>query len=306
MDSTGHTPFPAAVLRAAALRAVPAFFVVIWATGFIVARLVAPYAEPLGFLALRYACSAALLAALALAAGVRWPSDMRGWRDAVGVGILMQAIYLGSVFWAVRHGLPAGLSALIAGLQPLLTALLARPLLGERVGGRRWLGILLGAAGAALVLLPRLGSVGAVPLPALGISLVGTLALTLGTIWQKAASASSDLRANLAVQFLASLVLTLPLALLAEGFGPGSAWDWRAWQLWAGLIWGVCGLSAGAGLLFLWLIRRGSVAGVASLLYLVPPVAAAMAWIGFGETLTAVQVGGMALAALGVAIATRR
>lgn len=284
-----------------AARAAPILFVLIWATGFIVARLVAPHAEPLGFLVVRYALSAAVLALLAWIAGATWPRGVRGWRNALGVGILMQGIYLGGVFWAVRHGMPAGLSALIAGLQPLLTAVLARPLLGERVGIRRWAGILLGAAGASLVLLPGLGSVGAVPLPALASGLLSMVALTFGTIWQKAVGSASDLRTNLAAQFLGSLVVTLPIAALAED----GRLDGSAWQVWIGLLWAVLGLSVGAGSLLILLIRRGSVAGVASLLYLVPPVAAAMAWILFNERLAPVQMAGMALAALGVAVATR-
>ena len=279
----------------------PALFVGIWATGFLVARLVAPHVDPLTFLTLRFVLSAGAFAGIAAAAGARWPRGVRAWRDALVAGVLMQGIYLGGVFWSVRHGLPAGLSALVTGLQPLLTAVLAFPLLGERVGARRWTGIVLGFGGALLVLSPQLaagaGSAGALPLLASG---AGMAAMTLGTIWQKRTGAAADLRTNAAVQFVGAAAVTAPLAWLTEA----GRFD-GAWQAWAGLAWAVCGLSLGAVSLLLVLIRRGAVAGVASLFYLVPPVVAVLAFLLFGEVLTGVQVAGMALAAAGVAVASR-
>ncbi len=279
----------------------PALFVGIWATGFLVARLVAPHVDPLTFLSLRFVLSAGAFAGIAAAVGARWPRGARAWRDALVAGVLMQGIYLGGVFWSVRHGLPAGLSALVTGLQPLLTAVLAFPLLGERVGGRRWLGIALGSGGALLVLSPQLaagvGSAGAVPLLASG---AGMVAMTLGTIWQKRTGGAADLRTNAAVQFLGAAAITAPMAWLTEA----GRFD-GAWQAWAGLAWAVCGLSLGAISLLLVLIKRGAVSGVASLFYLVPPVVAVLAFLLFGEALTGVQVAGMALAAAGVAVASR-
>lgn len=279
----------------------PALFVGIWATGFLVARLVAPHVDPLTFLSLRFVLSAGAFAGIAAAAGARWPRGARAWRDALVAGVLMQGIYLGGVFWSVRHGLPAGLSALVTGLQPLLTAVLAFPLLGEHVGARRWTGIALGFGGALLVLSPQLvagvGSAGALPLLASG---AGMVAMTLGTIWQKRTGAAADLRTNAAVQFLGAAAITAPLAWLTEA----GRFD-GTWQAWAGLAWAVCGLSLGAISLLLVLIRRGAVSGVASLFYLVPPVVAVLAFLLFGEALTGVQVAGMALAAAGVAVASR-
>lgn len=282
-------------------RGVPLAFVGIWATGFVVARLAAPHAEPLTFLTMRYVLSALVFALIAGVAGAAWPRTARGWRDALVAGVLMQGIYLGAVFWSVRHGLPAGISALVCGLQPVLTAALATPLLGERVGRRRWLGILAGFAGAALVLAPGLGAAGGgLPPVPLGVCFAGMAAITLGTIWQKRTAAGADLRTNAAVQFLGAAVVTAPvLALTEEGSFDGT------WEVWAALLWAVLGLSVGAISLLMLLIRRGAVAGVASLFYLVPPAVAVLAFVLFGERLAPVQMLGMAVAAAGVAVASR-
>ena len=139
-------------------RLAPPLFVLIWATGFIVARLVAPHAEPLTFLSVRYLLAILVLGAVAAAARAPWPRSPAGWRDGLVAGVLLHGLYLGGVFWAVRHGLPAGIAALVAGLQPLATGLLVGPLLGERVSAWRWSGIAIGFLGAALVVAPKLGA----------------------------------------------------------------------------------------------------------------------------------------------------
>ncbi|MFD2251208.1 drug/metabolite transporter (DMT)-like permease [Pseudochelatococcus lubricantis] len=281
-------------------RAVPAFFVVIWATGFIVARLVAPHADPMTFLALRCALAAAVFILIALAVGARWPTTPRHWFNAFVAGVLMQGCYLGATFWATKRGLPAGIVALIMGLQPLLTGILSVPLLGERVSGQRWFGIVLGFAGALLVLFPRIGEASALPPAAMLVALAGMVSMTLGTVWQKRTAASSDLRTNAAVQFIGGVAFLLPLALLTEDLRLDGTTE-----MWIGLVWAVLGLSVGAITLLLFLIRQGAVAGVAALLYLVPPVSALMAFFLFGETLETVQIAGMAISAVGVAIANR-
>jgi drug/metabolite transporter (DMT)-like permease len=282
-------------------RAMPLLFVFIWATGFVLARFVAPHVEPLSFLTLRYLLSFLVFAGLAVAAGAAWPKTWAGLRNALVTGVLMQAIYLGGVFWSTRNGLPVGIAALIGGLQPLLTALLSYPLLGERVRPRQWLGIGLGFLGAFLVLAPNLGATGNVPASGMVACLVGAMAMTLGTIWQKRTAGGVDLRTNAAVQFLAAAVVTAPVAALTESAGFDGSW-----QAWAGLGWAVLALSVGAIWLLLIMIRRGAVASVASLFYLVPPVAAVIAFLLFGERLYAIQIGGMALAAVGVAVANRK
>jgi drug/metabolite transporter (DMT)-like permease len=282
-------------------RVAPPLFVVIWATGFVVARLVAPHADPLAFVTLRFGLAALVLAAAAVIAGARWPATASGWRDGLVAGVLLHGAYLGGVFWAVKHGLPAGISALVAGLQPLATGMLVGPLLGEAVSRRRWVGILTGFAGALLVVAPKIGVTGGLPAVPLGICVLGMLSITLGTIWQKRTAASVDLRTNAVVQYLGAAAFTLPIALATET----GRFDLGAPEFWISLLWAVFAMSIAAVGLLLLLIRRGAVAKVAALLYLVPPVAAVMAYWLFGEALSPIQIVGMALAAAGVAIASR-
>lgn len=279
----------------------PMLFVGIWATGFLVARLVAGHADPLVFLAFRFVCGTAIFAVLAVAAGATWPRDPRVWRDAAVAGLLLQAIYLSGVFWSVSHGLPAAVCALITGLQPLLTATLAGPMLGDRVTLRQWMGILLGMAGAFMVLAPQVlssvHSAAPVTVMAAGIAMV---AITLGTIWQKRTGGGIDLRVGAAIQFGASGLILAPVALLTEQ-GHFDA----SWQAWAALGWSVVGLSVGGMTLLLMMIGRSAVSKVASLFYLVPPVVAVLAFAIFGEALTGLQVLGLLVASAGVAITTR-
>lgn len=282
-------------------RAAAPLFVVIWATGFIAARLVVPHAEPFTFLSLRYALVLAVLAPAALLAGAEWPSRWEGWRDGFVAGLLLHGGYLGGVFWAVANGLPAGISALIAGLQPLFVASLAGALLDERVSAQRWLGILVGFGGAVLVILPRLGEAGTgIGLIVVGVSLLSTLSQTAGTLWQKRKAAGVDLRSNAVLQYCGAALGTLPAALILE-----SGRVDPVPEFWLGLSWSVLVLSIGGVGLFLMLLRRGAVAGVSALMYLVPPVAAVMSFVLFGETLSAVQIVGMLVAAIGVALASR-
>ncbi|MGU3536992.1 DMT family transporter [Methylobacterium sp. A54F] len=293
---------PAASTRGLITGLSPPVFVLIWATGFLAARYVAPYADPLTFVALRVTGVALVLAAIAVLLGARWPRTVRSYRDAMVGGVLMQGVYVLGVFWAVHRGLPAGIAALIGSLQPLVTAMLARPLLGEIVSRRRWLGIALGFLGAALVLAPKVGAAGASAIPpaALGMCVVAMLAMTLGTLWQKRTAGEADLLTNATVQFAAAALLAIPIALLLEdGHVVPSP------QLWIGMAWSILVNSVAGILLLLVLIRRGAVAGVASLFFLVPPVAAALAYLLFGEALIPIQIAGMLVAAAGVAVANR-
>ncbi|MET0529887.1 MAG: DMT family transporter [Microvirga sp.] len=280
-------------------RVAPPLFVLIWATGFIVARFVAPYAEPLTFLLVRYLLAILVLGVIVVALRAPWPRTGRDWGNALVAGILLHGLYLGAVFWSVKHGLPAGISALVAGLQPLATAVLAGPLLKERVSPKRWLGIGIGFVGAALVVAPKLGD-GGVPALSLGICLLGMVSITIGTIWQKRTGTNLDLRVNATIQYMGAAAVTLPLVLLLE-----EGQIAFTWPLIGAMAWAVLGLSIGAIGLLLFLIRQGAVVGVATLLYLVPPVAALMAFALFGESLSLVQMLGMACAALGVALASR-
>lgn len=282
------------------LRSAPALFVVIWATGFIVARLVAPYADPLTFLMARYGLAITVLALAAVFLRASWPKGVRGWSDAMIAGVLLHGIYLGGVFWSVHHGLPAAISALIGGLQPLLTAVLAGPLLGETITRRRWLGILVGFAGAIFVIAPRIGVTTGFPAITVIAALLAMTSMTLGTIWQKRTGGQVDMRTNAVAQFIGAALVTAPFALLTE---PGR-FDVTL-PLITGLLWSVFGLSIGAITLLLLLLRQGAVSGVASLFYLVPPTTALFAFFLFGDSLAPIQIGGMALAAIGVAIASR-
>lgn len=278
----------------------PGAFVLIWATGFIAARFVAPFIEPLIFLAIRFGLAAAILGGAALLAGAAWPTGIKGWRDAVIAGVLLHGIYLGGVFWAIRQGLPAGISALIAGSQPLFVALLAPGILGERVTLRRWIGVALGFAGMALVLAPKVGGSGGYPPSTLLVSLASLAGITVGTLWQKRTGGSLDLRSGTAVQYGGAALVVLAGSLATEEMRvePSA-------PLLLGLAWSTLVLSIGAiGLLFI-MLRRGAAVGVSSLMFLVPPVSALMGYGLFGETLTLVQLFGMGLAAAGVAVAAR-
>ena len=283
-----------------ATRATPFLFVILWASGFVVARLVRPYAEPETFVALRFGLSAMMLAGVAILGGARWPRTRRGWAGSLAAGALMQGVYVCGVFWSIKNGLPAAVAALISGLQPLLTGVLAGPLLGERVSRRRWLGILVGFAGALLVLAPNLAGAGRVPPLAILSCCTGMAGITFGTILQKRIGASVDLRSGATIQFVGGFLVALTLALSGEHLRLISHPD-----LWIGLAWGVIVLSVVTNLLLLRLIKHGAVAQVTALFYLAPPITALMALALFGEGLVAVQIVGMAVAAAGVAIASR-
>jgi drug/metabolite transporter (DMT)-like permease len=215
-------------------------------------------------------------------------------------GVLLHGLYLGGMFWAVSSGVPAGIAALIAGLQPLATGLLVGPLLGEQVSARRWNGIFIGMMGAMLVIVPKLGEVdGLQPVP-LFVCVLAMLSMTLGTIWQKRTGHAADLRTSTVVQYLGAALVTLPVAFMVEqGRVDANV------SLGIGLLWAVFGLSIGGIGFLLFLIRRGAVAGVASLFYLVPPVSALIAYVLFGETLAPIQIVGMAVAVIGIAITSR-
>jgi drug/metabolite transporter (DMT)-like permease len=280
-----------------AVRATPFAFVVIWASGFVVAKYAAPYAEPLSFLVLRYAGVVVLMLALAVAAAAPWPRGRAVLHIAVA-GIGIQAGYLGGVWAAVAAGMPAGVTALVVNLQPVLTAVFAG-LLGERLGRRQVAGLLLGFAGVALVVSNRLTVEGLSPLT-LGLTIMALLAITMGTLYQKRFCPRFDLRTGQVVQFVAAILVTLPFALVFESF----RFDWTP-ELAGALVWSVLVLTGGGISLLFLMLRRGAAAQVTSYFYLVPGITALMAFAMFGETLGPVAVGGMAVTVLGVALATR-
>lgn len=287
-------------------RLAPILFVFLWSTGWLVAGVAAREgAEPLTFLVLRFGAAFAVLAPVLLFSGAAWPRTPAAIGHAVVSGLLIHAAYLGAVWWAVGQGVPAGISALIAALQPLMTAALGPLLIGEHLSRRQWLGIVIGLAGIGLVLAPRLAGIAAADLGRaalpLGINVLGMLAVTLGSFHQKRFLAGADLPGVTAVQYAGALAAMLPLALLLEGQHIPLTWPMAAV-----LAWSVFGLSFLAVGLFYWLIRQGAVAKAASLIYLVPPTAAVQAWLILGETLTAGQIAGMAITGLGVALVSGR
>jgi drug/metabolite transporter (DMT)-like permease len=279
--------------------AVPALFVVLWSTGFIGARLGLPHAGPLTFLALRYGLAAGLLVLVALATRAPWPRRLAEVGHYAAAGLLMHGVYLGGVFVSISLGVEAGVTALIVGLQPLLTAALAGVLLGERVTARQWTGLGLGLLGVALVLARKLGQ--GLGDAQGGLACVAALfGITLGTLYQKRFCAGMDLRTGNVVQFTAAGLATAPLALLFERVRV----DWDNRFVFA-LLWLVLVLSLGAVSLLYVLIRRGAASQVASLFFLVPPCTALIAWLLFGERLGPLALLGMALTAVGVALASR-
>jgi drug/metabolite transporter (DMT)-like permease len=291
--------------RSLGLGLIPALFVFLWSTGWVAARYVTPYADPLTFLAVRFGLAAVLIGTYALTFGAGLPRDPRFILHALITGALLHGLYLGGVWWAIAHGIPAGLSALIASVQPLLTALLAPRLLGETLTTRRKLGVALGFIGLVIALSPKLAGLGsdhvAGVLGPLAVNLVGMVAVTAGTFWQKRFLQGGDLRTIAALQYCAAFATVAPLALATESlrFEPTP-------ELFFALAWSVLVLSILTIALYLFLIRRGEVSRAAVLIYLVPPVSALQAWALIGEMLTPIQFAGMAVTVAGVALASSR
>jgi drug/metabolite transporter (DMT)-like permease len=281
-------------------RIYPFLFVFLWSTGFIGARFGLPFSEPLSFLLVRYLCVIALMTAIAMLSGAPWPREPRQWWHIGISGVLIHAVYLGGVFVSIKHGLPAGIAALVVGMQPLLTALGAGWLLGERVSARQWLGLILGFVGVALVVSGKFGikaELGPMLIPVL----MALLGMTVGTLYQKRFCAGFDLRTGSVIQFVPSAILTaIAIALFTE-----FQIIWTAQFVFA-LGWLVLVLSIGAISLLNLLIHSGSAVNVASLFYLVPLSTALIAWVVFGETLPLISLAGMALAVEGVYLVVRR
>ena len=283
--------------RAAPL--LPGLFVVLWSTGFIAAKYGLPYAPPLEFLLVRFALVASLMTLVAFATRATWPRDRRQIAHIAVAAWLVHGVYLGGVFIALAAGMPAGTSAMLVGLQPILTVMLARAWLGERISRLQWAGLVLGLIGVYFVVRHKIGFGGdATALVAVMAALVG---ISVGTLYQKKYCAHVDLRSGAVVQFTACALLYAAIVAFT-GWHPI---DWTPQFVFA-LGWSVIVLSVGAISLLYWLLRHGAAADVARLFYLVPPVTALMAFALFGERLDALALAGMALIAVGVALARRR
>jgi len=276
----------------------PWLFVLIWSTGFIVARYGMPYAPPMKFLAYRYLFSVLCLGAWVWLARVTWPTTKAQWGHLALTGVLMHAGYLGGVWTAVKAGMGAGLIALIVGLQPVLTAgwLSSQ---GAQVSRRQWLGLALGLSGLVMVVGHKLEASTEVSLYTLGFGLLALMSITLGTLYQKRWLQPCDVRSAGVIQLASAGLVTLPLALLES---EPMAWD----LMWGAMVWSVLVLTIGGSSLLYMLLQRGAATQVTSLLYLVPPTTAVMAWVLFDEPIHALTVLGIAVTALGVSLVVQQ
>jgi drug/metabolite transporter (DMT)-like permease len=281
------------------LRAMPVVFVLIWSTGFIVARYGMPNAPPFTFLLWRYSLSVACFVLWVKWSHVPWPHGRRQWGHLAVTGILMHAGYLGGVWAAVKVGMGAGLTALIVGLQPVLTAVWLSSR-GGHVSRRQWQGLVLGFVGLALVVSHKLeGGIEVTPWSLTMVTLA-LVSITTGTLYQKRFVQPCDVRSANAVQLMAAFLVTLPLSVLET-----EAVRWNSEMIGA-LAWAVLVLTLGGSSLFYILIQRGAAAAVTSLLYLVPPTTAVMAWFLFDEAITWVTLLGIAFTAVGVSLVVRQ
>ena len=281
------------------VRAMPGIFVFLWSTGFIGAKFGLPYAQPITFLLLRFGLVLALMVPIALLLRAPWPATPAQTVHIAVTGVLLHGGYLAGVFTAIYAGMSAGLAALIVGLQPLLTAVVAAPALRERVSRRQWLGLALGFGGVALVVAQRATLAGLSAFSAVMI-LIALASITAGTLYQKRFCGAFDLRAGAVIQFVAAGIVLAPFAAAFEH----EPVRWTGEFVFA-LAWLVLVLSIGAISLLTLLIRRGAATKVASLFYLVPPLTAVIAFALFDERLGALGVAGFALAVVGVALVVR-
>lgn len=277
----------------------PALFVLLWSTGFIAAKYGLPYAPPYTFLLLRFVLVAALMAAVALATRAPWPTRAAEYRDLALVALCVHALYLGGVFVSLDHGMAAGTAAMLVGLQPIVTVVIAWRWMHEPVSPRQWAGLALGIAGVYFVVRHKVDFGG--DLWALLPCTVALFAISIGTLYQKKRCAHIDLRSGAVVQYVVCAIVYLPLAALLDT----RAVQWTGHFVFA-LSWSVLVLSVGAISLLYWLLRHGAAANVARLFYLVPAVTAVMAYFMFAEKLDTWALIGMALITVGVILARRK
>jgi drug/metabolite transporter (DMT)-like permease len=274
----------------------PALFVLLWSSGFIAAKAGLAHAETLTFLSLRYALVTLLMTGLALAMRAPWPRSLREVRHIATTGVMLQAMYFGGAWLAMGKGVGAGVTALIVCLQPVITAALVGPFLGERVTRRQWLGLALGLAGVALVVARKL-ALGLGSAEGMAWAVVGLLGITFGTLHQKKYCPKMDPRSGSAIQFLVAALLLAPLALIFEE----GVIHWTPTFI-ASLAYVAVVLSLITMILLTLMIQRGEASRVTSLFFLVPPGAALLAYLVLDEPIGPVALAGMVVAALGVAL----
>jgi drug/metabolite transporter (DMT)-like permease len=281
-----------------AVSAAPGVFVILWASGFIGAKFGMPYAEPMTFLFYRMLAVVMLIGGIVLATRPAWPNRAGMIHSAI-TGLFVHGCYLGGVFVALDHKLPAGLVALVVSLQPVLTSTLANRLLGERVLPQQWAGLGLGIVGVYFVVQGR--TEGEASLFAWAAAMFALIGMTIGTLYQRRYGGAIDWRSNFLLQYSAAAVAFGVGALLFET----REVHWTPEFVFA-LAWLVLALSFGAIWLLYFLIKRQAAARVVSLFYLTPPFTALMAWAMFGERLTLIAVVGMVICAIGVALVNWR
>lgn len=279
----------------------PFLFVFLWSTGFIGAKYGLPYSDPLSFLLVRYVCVIALMLGVVLLSRARWPRDPRQWLHIGVSGLLVHGIYLSGVFMSIKKGLPAGISSLVVGMQPLLTAVCAGWLLHERIRPRQWAGLALGFVGVTLVVSGKFGDGTRAIGPMLVPALAALLGITVGTLYQKRFCAGFDLRTGSVIQFVPTALFT---ALAIALFGEYQV-TWTGEFVFA-LTWLVLVLSIGAISLLNVLIHSGTAVNVASLFYLTPLSTTLIAWLMFDERLSSTAMIGMLVAVTGVWLVSRK
>jgi len=279
----------------------PSLFVVLWSTGYISARLGLPYAEAGTFLMMRFALAAIVMVALVVVSRAPLPASFREWAHCAVVGALVHGLYLYGGFASIQEGLTPTTIAVVVGMQPVITAVLIGPILGEAVNIRQWGGFFLGTVGVVLVIVANFASIGfGSGAPAVFLSLLCVMSISVGTLYQKRFCASVDLRSGTMIQLIMA-------ALMMWGI---SSWLETGHVEWTGtfvfaLMWSVLVLSVGAYTLLWWLVRRKAATNVVSLFFLMPPVTAVFDWLLFEQKVSLITLMGIAIAVAGIAIVIR-
>jgi drug/metabolite transporter (DMT)-like permease len=292
------SPSPSA-LNPMTFASIAALFIFFWASGFVAAKYGLPYAEPFTLMAARFVVGAAILVPACFVLKAIWPKTLRDTTHILIAGFGVQTVYLIGVYYGIWFGISTGVTALVVGLQPLLTGVLAGFVLKEKVTPRNWVGLVLGFIGLGLVVWDRVLA----PTDALwglAMLLMGLAGITLGTLYQKKYCGPFDVRAGVALQNVMSCIVMLVLAVIFESM----IIDWTGEFVFA-VLWSAIGLSVFAICLYYWLVQRGAAARITSLIYLSPPTTAVMGWAMFGEILSWQAIAGMAVAMTGVALAVR-
>ena len=286
---------------AAFWRAAPYVFLLLWSGGYTFAKMGLAHIEPLTMLALRYGLAVLALLPFLMRCSTRWPVSARHWGAIAITGFLIQCVYFGLAYLAMKRGMNAGTTAIIMALQPILVAALTPVFTGQRRGGAvLWLGLVLGFAGVLLVILSG-RSLGPSPWIAVLLALAALLGITIATLFEKWHGLKTDPVVGGIVQYVVGFAVLMPAAMLTETM----VVDWAP-ELVISVAYLVIGNSIISISLFIALLQRGDATRISALLYLVPPLAMAVAWAVLGETVTALAFAGFILSAAGVHIVNRQ